>query len=311
MSSNDEYVRARNSQLNFYQDVPLYKNTGSHFVLYKPVGITLGEMRVSEGMHPGELFIKQADKLKGLQEAQKGFNRQLTQDVASGDPARVKETLVLVVEETLSEPRSGSLEGVSDTVGILVSYYSKESNVIKNLIDLSSSDYTSALHSINVMAITLGFAFYCQASPAEAKNMGLCALLHDVGKTKISNNILTAPRRLSDEEFEEMKRHSTEGFRILKECMFGDREIALCALNHHEKIDGSGYPHRKRNISRISQVIGLIDCYEALTNDDRPYRSAMDAFHALGEIIKKDVMDGKFSPEIFTLFVKSLGKTFT
>ena len=54
-----------------------------------------------------------------------------------------------------------------------------------------------------------------------------------------------------------------------------------------------------------------IDCYEALTNDDRPYRSAMEAFKALGDIIKKDVMDGKFSPELFTQFVKSPGKTVT
>lgn len=311
MTSNRAYVQARNSQLNFYQDVPLYKKTDSHFVLYKPAGITLGDMRVNEGMHPRELFIRQSDKLKGLQEAQKGFNRQLTRDVQSGDPARVKETLVSVVEETLTEPRSGSLEGVSDTVGILVSDFSRESNVVKNLIDLSSTDYTSTLHSINVMAMSLAFSFYCQASAAEAKIMGLCALLHDVGKTRISNEILTAPRKLSDQEFEEMKRHTIEGYRILTDCNFSDREIALCALNHHEKIDGSGYPHHKRNVSRISQIVGLIDCYEALTNDDRPYRSAMEAFKVLGDIIKKDVMDGKFSPEIFTLFVKSLGKTFT
>ncbi len=306
----NEYIKARKSQLNFYREVPLYKYTGNHFIMYKPAGISLGELRVNEGMHPRDLYIKQTDKITGLQEAQKGFNRQLTSYVQTGDPVKVKETLVSIVEETLTEPRSGSLEGVADTVGILVSDYSREANVIKNLIDLSSSDYTSTLHSINVMAMTLAFAFYCRATPAEAKLMGLCGLLHDVGKTKINSNILMAPRRLTDEEFEEMKKHTTEGYRILNECAFGDREIAFCALHHHEKIDGSGYPNCKTDISNISQVVGLIDCYEALTNDDRPYRSAMEAYSALGDIIKKEVVAGKFSQDIFTLFVKSLGKTF-
>ncbi len=303
-----EMIMARKSQLNFYRDVELYKKAGGGgFVLYKQSGMTLNDMRIEEGMHPSELYIKYNDKIRGIQEAQKGFNRQLKTDVESGNPAKVKETLITVVEETLTEPRSGSLEGVSETVSTLVSDYSKESDVVRSLIDLSYTDYSTVLHSINVMAFALGFAFYFNYSQAEAKALGLSALLHDVGKTKISKEVLTVPRKLTDEEFEEIKRHTTIGYHILRECKFNDRSINLGALEHHEKLDGSGYPNNKTRISPTAQIIGIIDCYEALTNDDRPYRSAIGAFDALNQIIAKDVENGKFNKDIYSNFVRSLG----
>ena len=304
-----EMIRARRSQLKFYRDVELYKkNKGEGFVLYKPAGMTLANMRIKEEMYPAVLYIKQKDKIRGIQEAQKGFNKQLETDVKSGNPAKVKETLVTVVEETLTEPRAGSLEGVSETVGILVSDYSKNSDVVKNLIDLSYTDYSTVLHSINVMAFALGFAFSLNYSQDEAKLLGLSALLHDVGKTKINTDILTAPRRLTDEEFEEMKSHTTIGYNILRNCKFNNGDISLSALEHHEKLDGSGYPNNKTKINQAAQIIGIIDCYEALTNDDRPYRKSMEAFSTLKQIIGKDVKSGKFSKDLYSKFVRSLGE---
>ncbi len=306
----DEYIQARDSQLSFYKAVPLYRRNGDHFAMYKAAGITIGELRVGEGTHPRKLFIKQSDKLKGLQEAQQGFNKQLVKDVQSGDSVKIKETLVNVVEETLAEPRSGSLEGVADTVGVLVSSYAKKTDVLKNLIDLSSKDYSSTMHSINVMAMALNFAYYIELTPDESKVLGMCGLLHDVGKSKIEHEILVAPRKLTNEEFEEMQRHTIKGYYILKKCDFSNREIALTALNHHEKIDGSGYPNHIKQISKISQIVGIIDCYEAVTNDERPYRSAMEPFAAIDKIIKKEMINGKFDKELFKQFVKCLGTVF-
>jgi putative nucleotidyltransferase with HDIG domain len=304
-----EMIRARKSQLIFYRDVELYKkNIGEGFVLYKPAGMTLQDMRIQEEMHPSVLYIKQKDKTQGIQEAQKGFNKILKADLKSGNSEKVKETVVTIVEETLTEPRAGSLEGVSETVGILVSDYSKNSDVLKHLIDLSRTDYSTVLHSINVMAFALGFAFFLNYSQDEAKLLGLSALLHDVGKTKINTDILTAPRKLTDEEFEEMKSHTTVGYNILRNCRFNDGDISLSALEHHEKLDGSGYPNNKTKINRAAQIIGIIDCYEALTNDDRPYRKSMEAFNTLKQIIGKDVKSGKFSKDLYSKFVRSLGE---
>jgi putative nucleotidyltransferase with HDIG domain len=305
--NTSEYISARKSQLKYYRDVELFnKIEGKGFVLYKRAGITLSNMRLDHGTHPEVLYIRQAEKLRGLQEAQKGFNLELENYITTQNPAKIKETVVNVVTETLAEPRSGSLEGVSDTVGILVGDCVREDSVIKNLIDMSHTDYSIVLHSINVMAFALGFASHMNYSQDQAKVLGLGALLHDVGKTKIDRNLLAAPRLLNDEEFEQIKRHTTIGFDILRECKFANRDISLTALEHHEKLDGSGYPSGKIRISPQAKIVGIIDCYEALTTDERPYREAMGPFDSLDEVIGKEVTAGKFDKDIYVEFVKSL-----
>ena len=300
------YIEAKKSRLSYYQKIPLYYQTqGNKFVLYKPPGKTIEEVRLEKERVPDRLFIKQEDKIKGIQAIQKVFNRQLSEDVRSNNPEKVKETLVNIVQETLAEPRSGSLEGVSETVNILVGEYTKETDVIRNLLIVSQQDYSTAIHSINVMALVLGYATFIDCSLYEKKILGLSALLHDVGKTKIDTSLLTAPRKLTDEEFHEIKQHTIRGYDILSKCNFGYKEIALTALQHHEKLDGSGYPHGITRIKETAQIIGFIDCYEALTNDDRPYRNAMSPFKTM-ELMKRDVESEKFSRELFEKFAYSL-----
>jgi putative nucleotidyltransferase with HDIG domain len=277
-----EYIPARKSLLNFYKDVPLYYCTkDKSFVLYKSSGITLFDMRIEEGLYPDKLYIKHDDKIRGIQEVQKVFNQQLKKDIRSDNPKKVKETLLNIMEETLTEPKSGSLEGMSETMNIIVSEYTEHYDVMKNLLDVTSKDYTTALHSINVMSLALGYAFYVNFSLPQKKILGLSALLHDVGKTKTNTELLTMTEKLTEEEFEEMRRHTIEGYNILSNCKFKDEEIKFTALYHHEKLDGTGYPYGKKKILETAQIIGLIDCYEALTNDDRPYRSATDPLNAL------------------------------
>ena len=301
-----DYIQARKSNLNYYQAVPLFhQSNNGGFVLYKPTGVKLTDIRIDQKRHPEKLYIKRADKLDGIREVQTAFNKQLKKDVRSGNPKKVKDTIIAIVEETFNEPRSGSIEGLSETVNILVSDYANESNVLRNLLFVSDNDYTTVLHSINVMAFVLGYATHENCSLAEKRRLGLAALLHDVGKAKIASEILLAPRRLTDSEFDKMKSHTNVGFKILSNCKFANSDIKLSALQHHEKIDGSGYPRGLNHISRVAQIVGLVDCYEALTSDDRPYRNAMDPFKAL-TIIKNDVLAGKFNRRIFEKFCYSL-----
>jgi HD-GYP domain-containing protein (c-di-GMP phosphodiesterase class II) len=95
------------------------------------------------------------------------------------------------------------------------------------------------------------------------------------------------------------------GYDILSKCNFGYKEIALTALQHHEKLDGSGYLHGITNVKKTAQIVGFIDCYEALTNDDRPYRNAMSPLKTL-KLIKQDVESDKFSRKLFEKFAYSL-----
>ena len=301
-----KYVAARKSHLNFYRAVPLfYQNQGQDFMLYKPAGLKLSEMRIAQERYPEKLYLKRIDKLRGIREVQKEFNLQLEKDIRSNNAINVKNTLVNIVQETFSEPRSGSIEGISETVNLLVSDFAKESEVIKNLFRVSNKDYTTVLHSINVMALAIGYAQNENFSKTEKRKIGLCALLHDVGKTKVNSEILKAPRKLTDDEFHQMKAHTIYGYEILAKCKFIYPEIRLTAMQHHEKLDGSGYPNNITDISKMAQIIGLIDCYEALTNDDRIYRDAMVPFNAM-TLLKDDVVAGKYSRRIFEKFAYSL-----
>ena len=188
-------IPARRSQLPFYKTIPLFiRGKGDEYILYKPAGITIQDMRVEENRVPLALFIRKEDKIKGVQETQEAFYLQIITYMKAAEPARIKETVVSIAEETLSEPRSGSLEGVSGTIDILISDYAKESQIVAHLLSISSSDYSTIIHSINVMAFALGFAFHSKLNYSDTKALGLSALLHDTGKTKIPPDILKAPR---------------------------------------------------------------------------------------------------------------------
>jgi len=265
----------------------------------------MADLRLSEKMHPAQLYIHQNDRITAIKELQKGFNQHIAQSIKTGNAVEVKSTLCSLVEETLTEPRSGTLKALPETVDILVSGYAKNPQILKTFASISLKDYTTVIHSINVMALTLGFCFYSKLSLHETKRLGLSALMHDVGKTEIPDSILKAPRKLTANEFAIMKRHPKIGEFIIKFKSGIDSDIARGALEHHEKLDGSGYPRGIKHISFVGQLLGIIDCYEALTNEERPYRRAKSPLDTL-KLIKRDVEAGQFNRKIFEKFCYSL-----
>ncbi len=299
------YIPVRKSQINYYREIPLYyKTTRDTYALYKPSGTLLSEVRIKQKKHP-KLYIRQEHRVNAIKELQKGFNKDIAKNIQTGKVVKVKSTLCNLVEETLSEPRSGTLKALPKTIDLLVSGYSKQPEILRAFALISFKDYTTVIHSVNVMALTIGFCFHADISLQETKKLGLGALLHDVGKTKISRAIIAAPRKLTDEEFEIMKSHPELGNRIIKKTDGISNDIARSAIEHHEKLDGSGYPRGIRDITFGGQLLGIIDCYEALTNEDRPYRRAKEPLETL-KLLKKDVETGKFSRELFETFCYSL-----
>jgi len=299
------YIQVRNSQINYYKEVPLFYQMGTNsYGLYKPAGSSLTEMRISQQRHP-LLYIQEEDRIVAIKELQKGFNKQIAESITTGNAVSVKTSLCELVEETLDEPRSGTLKALPATVDSLVTGYSQHPEILKSIALISFKDYTTVIHSVNVMALTLGFCFHSNFKIQKTRRLGLSALLHDVGKTKIPATILKSPRKLADHEFIIMKTHPTIGDEIIRgKNKFGG-DVALGALEHHEKLDGSGYPKGTRNISYVGQLLGIIDCYEALTNEDRPYRRAREPLETL-KFLKDDVQTGKFSRNIFEKFCYSL-----
>ena len=110
---NTEFTLIKSSHFFAYQKFPLYyQSVNGDFVLYKPAGITLEDMRIRERLLPKKLYIQNKNKIKAVKEIQKEFNSQLKQSIQQKDQANVRNIVQNVVKVTLEEPVSGSIEGI-------------------------------------------------------------------------------------------------------------------------------------------------------------------------------------------------------
>ncbi|QSO47953.1 HD-GYP domain-containing protein [Alicyclobacillus mengziensis] len=160
-------------------------------------------------------------------------------------------------------------------------------------------------HSVNVALFALGVAVGMGMTESQMIDLGIGALLHDIGKLKIPESILKKPGRLTDEEFEHMKLHTSYGYQVLRETGDINATAALVALEHHERVDGTGYPRGLvgSEIHLFGRVTGLVDVYEALTAN-RVYRPANLPHDALEFLLGGG--GTQFDPTVVHAFVKTI-----
>ncbi len=140
----------------------------------------------------------------------------------------------------------------------------------------------------------------------EVKNIRYAAALHDVGKIGIKDSILNKPTKLTDEEYNEMKKHPEIGYNMLKKIKFLI-PIANEVLHHQERFDGKGYPDKLagEEIPIVSRIIAVIDTFDAMTTD-RPYRKALPLQSALDEL--KKYSGTQFDPKVVNAFLNVVSK---
>ena len=171
---------------------------------------------------------------------------------------------------------------------------------------IASRDYYTYTHSINVGMYCMVFGIQTNMSDADSLELGLGGMLHDVGKIKIPREIIDKNGKLTDSEFEEVKKHCVFGEEMLTEMMcYGERVIEV-AGQHHERFAGRGYPKDIGGdaISHFSRICKVMDVYDALTTR-RSYKKAMTPLEAF-KVMKND-MEGHFDPKIFADFVRKMG----
>lgn len=152
-----------------------------------------------------------------------------------------------------------------------------QSDVTIHLTGIATYDDYTLAHSLNCAIYTALLARFCDFSIPQIKVITCGALLHDMGKTMIDKAILNKPSALEDCEFTIMKEHSALGFNLLtKQRLEISSLVAHMAWQHHEKIDGSGYPRGLKGdeILSYARLLSITDVYEAITGQ-RPYRKAM------------------------------------
>lgn len=155
-------------------------------------------------------------------------------------------------------------------------------NIMINLVDIKSMDNYTYQHCVNVSVLALVIGTQLQLRRSELLDLCIGSLLHDIGKVLIPNEILNKNKALNCEEFEVIKTHSLKGYDYLKGSFEISPQSRIIVLQHHEKVDGSGYPERRTGdkITTLSKIVAIADVYDALTSD-RPYRRAMSPNEAI------------------------------
>lgn len=190
-------------------------------------------------------------------------------------------------------------EQIRKTMDELSSAYDNTLTALVRALDAREKEVGS--HSERVMGYTVFLAKKMGIAGKELEELAKGALLHDIGKIGISDNILLKPGKLDESEWIEMRRHPQVGYAILSEIDFLKRPTEII-LGHHERFDGTGYPNQLKG-SQIpvgSRIFALVDTLDAMTSD-RPYRRALPFEAVTKEVIKYS--GTQFDPEIADLFL--------
>ena len=183
---------------------------------------------------------------------------------------------------------------------------SADRDAVRDIILMISHDTSIYTHSVNVgvLGTNLAKEIYRQ-SDKDLHEIGYAMFLHDIGKTKIDHRILNKPGRLSKEEWATMMRHPEMGYELLSTEGHLTPESSVTTLQHHERVDGEGYPRglAGHEIDELGKICNLVESYDALLTR-RPYKPALSPYEALK--VMKDEMEDSFDRQMFKEFLYML-----
>lgn len=249
-----------------------------------------GSIVISEGTILDEHMIKKLDNLNynkvrvvdeekniAVSEVSESFNTQYNASV----------NYVKNILYDLAVGKSISTVKVDKVVTSVVARLNEKRDIVRCINQIKSADEYTYTHCVNVSLLCMLLGKWLGFSKDKLILLVQAGLLHDIGKAKVPREILNKPSQLTPEEYEEIKKHTVYGYRMLEKENKIDQEVRLAVLMHHEKIDGSGYPTGAKGdkINKIARVIAVADIYDAMTSN-RVYRekdSPFEVFHIMEE----------------------------
>ncbi|MHB8156809.1 MAG: HD-GYP domain-containing protein [Desulfocucumaceae bacterium] len=173
--------------------------------------------------------------------------------------------------------------------------------IAKSIVDIFPVELRD--HSYNVCSLSVRLAEYLGYKNYKLKNLAIGSLLHDIGKTGISEKILNKPGKLTEEEYAIVKNHTVIGSKLLKSYK-GVESILPAILYHHERWDGAGYEQLKESeIPEAAQIVTIADAFDAMTTN-RPYQKTKTLIETLHELNKNKA--SQFSPALVESFEKCI-----
>ncbi len=181
-------------------------------------------------------------------------------------------------------------------------------NIFDMLHTMREYDDSTYAHSLNVSLICYMIARWLRMDDEEIRLATMCGLLHDVGKTKIPDTIIKKPSKLTMDEYLLVKTHPLEGHKLLR-AHIQNPHVLNSALMHHERCDGSGYPHglTANKIDKFAKIVAIADAYEAMTAP-RLYRGPMCPFQVVA-IFEYEGLQ-KYEPSYILTFLENMVNTY-
>jgi putative nucleotidyltransferase with HDIG domain len=213
--------------------------------------------------------------------------------------------LVDGMHDDIRAGRSVNTAGAREAVEQMVDSVAHHPDALAWFTTLKNRDEYTALHSMHVCMLAITLASFIGLDDDTVKRLGIGALLHDVGKIKIPLAVLNKPGKLTDDEFALMKKHPEFGVEILEGSPDLTADSLDVVLSHHERCNGSGYPRALVGdaISFFSQLVAIIDVYDAMTSD-RVYHDGRSPAQVL-KLMRS--FTGDFNPKLLAEFVRCIG----
>jgi putative nucleotidyltransferase with HDIG domain len=294
-------------------DFNLYIKIGNELILYRSADLPFTDRTRNK------LLENRVDRLYVAFENRDRYQRYIESnlDKILVDPAIHEEkkaailydTSTNLVRDVLSNPTLGeNIRRSQDMVTNTVGYILKGRDAFLNLLKISSFDYYTYTHSVNVCTFSIALAQQMGIQDEQfLHELGTGALLHDVGKARVSDRILHKKTSLTPIEFEIMKKHPKLGSDILSETDLVAEPVYYPVLQHHERGDRRGYPHGLSldEMHIYSRIVAIADSFDAMTTQ-RVYQRAMETYPALKVMFG---LKGAFDEQLLRIFAELMGPT--
>lgn len=251
-------------------------------LLVAPAGIELNENQIRKLLQLGEkavtLDLRQVYK-KGVQASRKLFSE-----------ARDNKPITARSVDELIRPFQEELK--------------RETNIARLLYSLQSKDEYTFQHTINIGMISMALGRWLGYSGNELHDLTVAGTLHDIGKSKVPNEVLNKPASLNAKEMSIIRNHPIEGYEIVKKSSGFSEAVGLAVLQHHERMDGKGYPFKLPGdkVHVFARIVAVADIYHAMTTT-RVYKNKVNPFLAL-EQLQQSI--AALDPQITLTFIEKM-----
>lgn len=223
--------------------------------------------------------------------------------------AKVQDEARRVATDLMHNVRLGKqieVARLEPVVGEMVDSVFRNKDALISLGRLRDADQYTFQHSVNVCVLLVAFAKTCGIDRDTITRIGVGAMLHDIGKMKVPDEILNKPGKLTDQEFSVMRGHVEIGANLLAEYPGIDPISIAITYEHHERWDGTGYPRKLKGeeISEYGRMSSIVDVYDAITCD-RCYHAGMHPTDALGRMLEWS--KHHFNPLLTQQFIQCVG----